>query len=373
MAASTITRRPTSAAVRFLVPSKNFHRFRMSAFRKFRTSLYNERSHVLRSPLNIIQRRLNFLLLRFRRLLPLLFLFCLLCSLPGLAAPARAPKNSPVNYRRVLINGVRAYVVTVDLNCKRIALTPMSSNGRYKSFRRFIKESKPLAAINGTFFDPATATIVCNLISGGKLLSEGRVGHSLRIDKDNKAELVATAGRPGRLLSNLQDWVFGMSSGPTLLRSNQYMLYPWREGFRDPGLLGVAPRSAIGITKHNKLLLVTVRKPVRLQRLAWMMKALGAKDALNLDGGSSTALYFDGRFVTRPRRMLTNIVAVHLRPAETAKASVPVVAQPVDAPIFDAAEALPTAIWDSPKEAPLDPEYVATEEPVEEGTPAPKS
>lgn len=269
------------------------------------------------------------------------------------AAPAWA--SPPVSYKRTVINGVRAYVVTVDLNCKRIALVPLASNGHYKSFRRFIKESRPLAAINGTFFDPRTATIICNLMAGGKLLSEGRVGHSLRIDMQNKAQLVNTAGKAGRFL-NLKEWAFGVSSGPTLLRSGQYIMAPSREGFRPRGgLFGISSRSAIGITKHNKLLLVTVRKPVRLQRLAWMMKSLGAQDALNLDGGSSSALYVDGRFVTRPRRLLTNVVAVTLRPVTVTKAIPPAEAAK---PIYDE---LPPAVLDMPlADAPLDPEYLTT-------------
>jgi uncharacterized protein YigE (DUF2233 family) len=275
--------------------------------------------------------------------------------LAGQLSAAPVPKNSPVAYQRLVVNGVRTYVVTVDLNCKRISLVPQSSNGHYKSFRNFIKESRPIAAINGTFFDPRTATIICNLISGGKLLSEGRVGHSLRIDHDNKAQLVRTAGQPGRLL-NLKHWAFGLSSGPTLLSSGQYVMSPRSEGFRDPGLLGIAPRSAIGITAHNKLLLVSVRKPVRLVRLSWMMKKLGAKDALNLDGGSSTALYYEGNYVARPRRMLTNIVGVYLRPKEALK---PVVSQPsAENPLYDSAEVLPVAVVPSLVEAPIDPEFV---------------
>ena len=283
-----------------------------------------------------------------------LLLLVALCTLPAWAAPAG---SSPVSFRRVVINGVRAYVVTVDLNCKRIALVPLASNGRYKSFRRFIRESRPLAAINGTFFDPRTATIICNLMAGGKLVSEGRVGHSLCVDLQNRARIVATAGRAGRFL-NLSQWAFGLSGGPTLLRSDQYVLAPRSEGFRDPGLLGVASRSALGVTAHNKLLLVTVKKPVRLQRLAWMMKSLGARDALNLDGGSSSALYVDGRFVTRPRRLLTNVVAVTLRPATTVSKVGP--APQVESPLFDP---LPPAALEMPlAEAPADPDYVATAE-----------
>lgn len=57
------------------------------------------------------------------------------------------------------------------------------------------------------------------------------------------------------------------------------------------------PRTAIGITKHNTLLLVTVdgRQPgfsegVSLNELAQLMIELGAVQALNLDGGGSTTM-----------------------------------------------------------------------------------
>ena len=276
----------------------------------------------------------------------------------SLAAPA--PKNSPIAYQKKVILGVRAYVVTVDLNCKRIALVPHSSSGQYKSFRSFIRDHQPLAAINGTFFDPATATVVCNLIAEGKLLSEGRVGHSLRIDSENRAQLESTAGLPGRLL-DLKQWAFGLSAGPTLLRQGQAIASARNEGFRDPGLFGLAPRSAIGITPNNKLLLVTVRKPVRLARLSWMMKRLGARDAMNLDGGSSTALYYQGAFVTRPRRLLTNIVGVYLRPKSDSPAAI---AQP-PAPLYDEVNQLPVALQSPSVEAPPDPTYVEIpEEPL---------
>lgn len=303
---------------------------------------------------------------RLRLLLPLLWCLMMGAALPAAAAPPR--KNSPVNYQRLMVNGVRAYVVTVDLNCRRIQLVPESSNGHYKSFRRFIGEGQPVAAINGTFFDPATATIICNLISGGRLLSEGRVGHSLRIDRNNRAQLVTTAGKPGRLLENLSQWAFGISGGPTLLRGGNYALSPWSEGFRDPGLLGIAPRSAIGITANNKLLLVTVRRPVRLVRLSWMMKSLGAKDAMNLDGGSSTALYYKGQYVARPRRMLTNIVAVYLRPASPSMEAMSAQAELLkpdqhEAPIYDAVASLPLALKPSTYQAPVDPDYLARQDP----------
>ncbi len=60
-------------------------------------------------------------------------------------------------------------------------------------------------------------------------------------------------------------------------------------------------RSAIGITASGKLLLVAAaQRPelatsgLTLRELATLMEELGAVEALNLDGGSSTALYYQG-------------------------------------------------------------------------------
>jgi hypothetical protein len=67
------------------------------------------------------------------------------------------------------------------------------------------------------------------------------------------------------------------------------------------------PRTAIGWTPDRRLLLVVVdgRQPGRsdgmsLEELTWLFARLGASDALNLDGGGSTALVANGALVNRP-------------------------------------------------------------------------
>jgi hypothetical protein len=67
----------------------------------------------------------------------------------------------------------------------------------------------------------------------------------------------------------------------------------------------------VGLRANNKLLMVAVTRPVTLSRLARLMKALGAVDALALDGGTSAALYYKGKTIVRPGRSLTNILAVY--------------------------------------------------------------
>ena len=72
----------------------------------------------------------------------------------------------------------------------------------------------------------------------------------------------------------------------------------------------MAARSAIGRTPSGKLLMVSVHNTIglpgaSLSDLAQIMQQLGATDALNFDGGSSTTLYLGGtggQVIDRPSR-----------------------------------------------------------------------
>jgi hypothetical protein len=75
-----------------------------------------------------------------------------------------------------------------------------------------------------------------------------------------------------------------------------------------------APRTAVGITNSNHLLLVTTVGGSSLGALARAMREMGATYAVNMDGGSSCGMYYMGRMVRRAGRSLTNVLAVHLRP-----------------------------------------------------------
>ena len=91
--------------------------------------------------------------------------------------------------------------------------------------------------------------------------------------------------------------------GPRLLARGRISVAARPEGFAPleaPGFFGsfVAsrqPRTLAGVRADGRLLLVTVdgRRPgwsagVTLREAARVMRSLGARDALNLDGGGST-------------------------------------------------------------------------------------
>jgi hypothetical protein len=117
-----------------------------------------------------------------------------------------------------------------------------------------------------------------------------------------------------------------LQGGPALVRDGQiHIPYAW-EGFSGGFHRVRTARSAIGITHAGKILFVTVDRRSRrstgmnLPELAALMHRLGARDAMNLDGGGSATLVVGGRVVSAlPRggeRTVSSVLVALRRPVE---------------------------------------------------------
>ena len=93
-----------------------------------------------------------------------------------------------------------------------------------------------------------------------------------------------------------------ISGGPYLIKDGNIFIDTASEKLN--GITGRNPRTAIGYTKDNVMIIVTVdgRKEnvsgVTLSELANILKDLGCYEAINLDGGSSTVMYVDGNVIS---------------------------------------------------------------------------
>lgn len=221
-----------------------------------------------------------------------------------------ARPHDGVEYVKMEAAGVPIHLINVDLKRQDLVLRPViAPAGQRYTMQQFVKAHRPLAAINGTFFDTLTGITVGNLVSKGRLLSEGMAGSNLIFRQDGRIELTSSARNLGRY----QDWAdadFAIGGGPTLLADGQYVINPHAEGFRDPSLFKPRPRTAIGVTADGKLRMVVVTNGVTLWTLGHIMKDLGCVHALNLDGGSSSAMSVGGATMVAPSRRLTNMVGV---------------------------------------------------------------
>ncbi|AEF16891.1 copper amine oxidase-like domain-containing protein [Thermoanaerobacterium xylanolyticum LX-11] len=108
---------------------------------------------------------------------------------------------------------------------------------------------------------------------------------------------------------NPVDWsdvVEAVGAGPTLVKDGVVSADPVGEGFTEDKIVSLSyARSAIGVTAQGDILLVTTPE-ITVYQLAQIMKDLGAYNAMNLDGGASSGLYFKGGYLTKPGRDLSN-------------------------------------------------------------------
>ncbi|MEP0814841.1 MAG: phosphodiester glycosidase family protein [bacterium] len=101
--------------------------------------------------------------------------------------------------------------------------------------------------------------------------------------------------------------------GPRLVAGGAVAYKPEAEGFMSPKILtNTGARSAVGVTAGGEILLVTCGSAT-VRQMADVMLALGAYDAINLDGGASSGLWADGKYATAPGRELSNALALVAR------------------------------------------------------------
>lgn len=95
-----------------------------------------------------------------------------------------------------------------------------------------------------------------------------------------------------------------LSGGPYLVKEGEIFVDMTAEKLGSVG--GRNPRTAIGYTADNHLILITAdgregaSVGLTLNELAGLMKQLGCVNAMNLDGGGSTVMYVNGQVVNKP-------------------------------------------------------------------------
>ncbi len=148
-----------------------------------------------------------------------------------------------------------------------------------------IKDDKVITKSSTSIFIPIDGYV----ISAPKdILADIKAGDKVKIDYSLSPRW-----------SNIEHLISG---GPYLMKDGEIFLDVSSEKLN--AIAGRNPRTAIGYTKDNVLIMVTVdgRKEgstgVTLKELAKLMKQLGCYEAINLDGGSSTVMYVDGKIYT---------------------------------------------------------------------------
>ncbi|MCD6360721.1 MAG: phosphodiester glycosidase family protein, partial [Armatimonadetes bacterium] len=138
---------------------------------------------------------------------------------------------------------------------------------------------------------------------GGFVLSgNGRMARSLQ-----RVELGTVVTPELRTRPQWPDVLHAVGGGPRLVKDGKPHITAAPEKFRPDVYASITSRTAVGITKDGRLLLVVVEggaaspgRGMTLSELASTMIKLGAWQAMNLDGGGSSTFVADGRLINLP-------------------------------------------------------------------------
>lgn len=172
----------------------------------------------------------------------------------------------------------------------------------------FAKENKAIAAINGTFFDIKNGGSVDYVKGSGRDINQTRVGENGSRSAHQKSA-VSSSGREVNILKwdGSPDWESKLKDSDIMV-SGPLLIYQDSLQSLDQSSFTTArhPRSVVGTKKDGTVLLVTVdgrqanSAGMSLPELTKLMKWLGSKNAINLDGGGSTTLWTEGGVVNYP-------------------------------------------------------------------------
>lgn len=195
----------------------------------------------------------------------------------------------------------RQSINVLDINLRKagIALSFAYSDSTRIHTSTFAKDQTAIAAINGSYFDVKNGGSVNFFRTGGAVNATSRP--ELPHYRENGAIAIPAQGNPVIVKKPEAGWE--TVAIPELLSSGPLLVH---EGKLEPMVQQAFntnrhPRTAIGITKDNRLLLVTVdgrsaeAQGMTNEELAQLMQALGCTQALNLDGGGSTTMWIDGK------------------------------------------------------------------------------
>lgn len=198
---------------------------------------------------------------------------------------------------------------------------------------KMASEQGAIAAINGSYFDMKRGNSVCFLKVDRQVVDTTTLGEFARrvtgavSIRKGKMKIISWNRQIEKQYKGKKGIV--LASGPLMLKDGRYC--DWSLCEKD-FIRTKHPRSAVALTKDGKILFITVdgRFPkhaggVSIPDLAHLIRILGGKDAINLDGGGSTTLWLSGapdngivnypcdnkRFDHRGERTVPNILYIH--------------------------------------------------------------
>lgn len=238
--------------------------------------------------------------------------FIVIAGLVVTVVPAVANKNKadrPVAYESFKQGSAIYHSVRANLGVDQVSAEVTYTPKLTKAWSTLGKR-QPVAAITGTFFAFENQQPVADVIVDGELVANAARGSVLAVDWFGRVKIFdARRYQP-------IDWFpyrYALRGLVRLVADGKVCPNPQAQGFRDRRIWGSASRTAVGLTKEGKLVFMATPNSVTLSELGKAMTSKGVVEAVSLDGGGSTMLYYRGSMVIGPKRALSTMFMIHER------------------------------------------------------------
>ena len=223
----------------------------------------------------------------------------------------KAREDTTLKLRKIESTRYVGYVLEIPDPRRVKVATAKNIQEKGETASNIAKDNDAVAAINaGGFHDPnGTGT---GRLPYGFIMQDGNYVIGKDVGPDEAVDFVGftkqgnlIAGTYTKMELSDMDAVEGITFGPPLIVDGKKMITDGDGGW------GIGPRTAIGQKKDGTVIFVVIdgRQPgystgATLRDVQDVLYEEGAYIAANLDGGSSTTLYYNGKVVNKPADLL---------------------------------------------------------------------
>lgn len=227
----------------------------------------------------------------------------------GMLLAGFAHAQSAVSYTSFQVKGAYYHQVTIDLNSPNVS-PEVILKSRPTPMSGFFTEEQPVVAIPGTFFNTTSAYPVADVVVDGRQVAAGSRGSMIGVDWFGDVNITDT---PFKQQIDLSPYRFAIRGAVRLIKDGVVCPNPRAQFFRDSRIWSRASRVAVALLHNGKLAVFATRSNVTLWELGSAVYKRGAINAVNLDGGTSTSMFYRGSYVISPGRALSNMFVVYER------------------------------------------------------------
>ena len=223
----------------------------------------------------------------------------------------KAREDTTLKLRKIESTRYVGYVLEIPDPRRVKVATAKNIQEKGETVSNIAKDNDAVAAINaGGFHDPnGTGT---GRLPYGFIMQDGNYVIGKDVGPDEAVDFVGFT-KQGNLIAGTytkteladMDAVEGITIGPPLIVDGKKMITDGDGGW------GIGPRTAIGQKKDGTVIFVVIdgRQPgystgATLRDVQDVLYEEGTYIAANLDGGSSTTLYYNGKVVNKPADLL---------------------------------------------------------------------